>query len=96
MSAFYPFRGGGRPKQTMSAFLTVFFNGELPYHAFFYYRPVLGMGLPGFWKHLFTAITPFNIKGLFEVIYQDIKTMQGGHWHSRSATNILSNKEVEQ
>ena len=30
MSAFFPFRGGGRPKQTMSAFLTVFFVGELP------------------------------------------------------------------
>ena len=30
MSAFYPFRGGGRPKQTMSAFLTVFFVRELP------------------------------------------------------------------
>ena len=30
MSPFDPFRGGDRPKQTMSAFLTVFFVRELP------------------------------------------------------------------
>ena len=35
MSAFYLFRRGGRPKQTMSAFLTVFFVRELPLVAIF-------------------------------------------------------------
>ena len=30
MSAFDPFRGGGRPKRTMSAFFTVFLIRELP------------------------------------------------------------------
>ena len=30
MSAFYPFRGGDRPKQTMSAFLTVFLYESFP------------------------------------------------------------------
>ena len=30
MSAFYPFRGGGRPKRPLSAFFTVFLIGRLP------------------------------------------------------------------
>ena len=30
MSAFYPFRGGGCPKRTLSAFFTVFLIGWVP------------------------------------------------------------------
>ena len=30
MSVFYPFRGGDRPKRTLSAFFTVFLVGRLP------------------------------------------------------------------
>ena len=30
MSVFYPFRGVGRPKRTLSAFFTVFLIGRLP------------------------------------------------------------------
>ena len=34
MSAFYPFRGGGRPKRTLSAFSTVFLIGRLTFGIF--------------------------------------------------------------